>query len=147
MVAWRVALHARTRLRRGARLPSNSVAVSLVPRQSLDESVPQPRRRLEAELSFGAGRVQAPPRLPVGLRRIPAKFAGKAAQIANHLGQLSDGGFLPGADVDRLRFVVTFGGQRDGLRCVAHEKELSRSGSGPPDVDVSVARVSRLDHL
>src|SRR5438552_15615102 len=93
--------------------------LALIPGDGFDQPVAETGPRTEAELTQGTTRIQAAARLAVRFRGVPPDFPLEAAQLANHFHHGANGDFLPGANVDRLRFVIMLSGEHDGLGGVA----------------------------
>src|SRR5690606_9692564 len=74
------------------------------------QSVVQIDARLEAEAFLRAGRVEAAPRLPVGLGSIPDDLTAVADDPLQLRDQLADRDLAAGAEVDRLGIVVLLRG-------------------------------------
>src|SRR5262245_33092107 len=80
----------------------------LVPGDRFAEAVAEFGRRRPAETLAGAGGVETPARLPVGLGRVPAEAALVATHFADQFRECLDGDFLAAAQVDRVGVVVAF---------------------------------------
>ena len=70
-------------------------------------------QRLEAEIGFGAGGIQATSWLAVGFGWVPADLAGEARQLYDLFNQILDRDLKAGTDIDRLVAIVFFCRQYD----------------------------------
>lgn len=69
----------------------------------------------EVEGLLGSGGVEAAAGLAVGFGGVPVDLACVAAELGDQFGEVADGDFAAGAEVDGVGGVVVFGGQDDGF--------------------------------
>src|SRR5262249_61814422 len=111
------------------------------------QAVREARRRTEADPALGTARVDAPPRLPLGLPRVRHDGAGEAGDLRHGLNEIVDADLHPRAEVDGLGAVVALGGQRDRLRRVLHVEKLARGCPVAPADDLRRGALDGLDAL
>src|SRR6266699_7198952 len=97
-----------------------------VPRNGASESLLKTDLRSKPEFLLGASRVELPPRLPVGLRRIPFHLALEACQSGDQAHKISYADFKRRTEVDRLVLLVSLSSEGDSLCGVLHVKKLTR---------------------
>ena len=95
----------------------------------------------------GALRVQAPARLAVGLRGVPADLAGEAAEPGDQRHQVLDGDFHARAQVDGCRLVHDFRGAHQAFGSIFHVEEFAARAARSPAGHVACAGLRGLDAL
>src|SRR5699024_8059242 len=89
--------------------------------------------------------IEAPSRLAVGFRRIPPDLPIETSKVGDRFDQVSDGYLVAGAEVDRLRTVVSFCGENDSFGRIIGIEELPRSGPGTPDIEDTMPADTGID--
>src|SRR5438552_17808487 len=116
-------------------LPSSSSRDRLppVPLNRTGDAVLERCMRLEPESLFRAGRIEAPARLSVRLRRIPLDDTLVSDAARNQLCKIGDADLDPAADVHRLRTVIQLRCSYDSLRGVLNVEKLARRRAVSPE--------------
>src|SRR6266550_7370197 len=96
-----------------------------VPRNGASESLLKTDLCSKPEFLFGASRVELPPRLPVGLRRIPFHLALEARQSGDQAHKVSNAYFKRRAEIDWFVLLVSLGGKGNSLCGVLHVEKLT----------------------
>jgi hypothetical protein len=81
--------------------------------------------RVEAEFALGARYVEASPRLPIGLPRVPRDSSSKPVRRATKVTRSRILDSLTGAEIRRFGFVVSCRRQNDRSRAVLDEQEVA----------------------
>ena len=106
--------------------------LALVPVDDLGDPLLQGHIGLEAKPFARPGGGQAPPRLPVGLARIPDDPAVVPGCAGDQGGEVADGDLLRGTEVDRLAAVVALEGEPERRERRPARAGTRGSGSRPP---------------
>src|ERR1051325_11698263 len=101
----------------------------------------------KAEAALGAPGVEQPPRLTARLGRVPDDAARVADGAGDDAGEIADADLVAGADVHRLRALVSLRREHDSLGRIFDVEKLARRRAVAPQHHLAVAAVARLDEL
>src|SRR6266481_1259292 len=118
-----------------------------VPFDGLFQSDLEAGARSELEVLFGARRIQASTRLPVGLAGVPDDLPFEARKTRDELDEIPDRDLGARSDINRLVPVVSLCREHDPLRGIPRVQELAGRLPGAPHGDRVIARFDRVDAL
>ncbi len=110
--------------------------IVLIPGDGFLEPLEQRGFWLPPQEAVCFGTIYSSAGLSCGLTGVPSDLTVESHEVGNGDGELADGDFFPGAQVERLGFVIEGCSEEDGFRRVPDEEEFSRGASISPEGNV-----------